>query len=115
MSDEQPLDPEAAKAIAKVRRLMMIASATTFIALAVVLAVIGYRVFRWQGSAQPVPPGPPVPETALSLPAGAKVLSSAIGEGRVVLTVEVAGAIELRSFDLNTLKPLGSVRLAPGQ
>jgi len=40
------------------------------------------------------------------------VLSSAIGEGRVVLTVEVNGAIELLSFDLNTLKPVGRVRLA---
>jgi hypothetical protein len=115
MSDETPPDAEAAAAIAKVRRLMMIASATTFIALAVVIAVIGYRVFRWQGSAQAVPPGPPVPEAAASLPPGAKVLSTAIGEGRVVLTVEVAGAVELRSFDLNTLKPLGSVRLAPRQ
>jgi hypothetical protein len=112
MSDETPLDAEAAAAIAKVRRLMMIASATTFIALAVVLAVIGYRVFHWQGSAQAVPPGP---EAAASLPAGAKVLSTAIGEGRIVLTVEVGGAVELRSFDLNTLKPLGSVRLTPGR
>jgi hypothetical protein len=56
-----------------------------------------------------------VPEATASLPAGAKVLSTAIGEGRVVLTVEVAGAVELRLFDLNTLKPLGSVRLTPGQ
>jgi hypothetical protein len=60
-----------------------------------------------------VPPGPPTPEANLSLPAGAKVLATAIGEGRVVLTVEVGGAVELRSFDLNTLKPLARVRLAP--
>jgi hypothetical protein len=30
-----------------------------------------------------------------------------------VLTVEVAGTVELRTFDLNTLKPLGRIRLAP--
>ncbi|HWC92636.1 MAG TPA: hypothetical protein VG475_05905 [Pseudolabrys sp.] len=41
MPDDQPLDPQAAAHIARVRRLMMIASATTFLALAVVLAVIG--------------------------------------------------------------------------
>jgi hypothetical protein len=46
------------------------------------------------------------------LPAGTKVLSSAIGEGRLVLTVEVNGTIELLSFELNTLKPVGRVRLA---
>jgi hypothetical protein len=45
--------------------------------------------------------------------AWAKVLSSAIGEGHIVLTVEAGAAIELHSFDLKTLRPLGSVRLAP--
>jgi hypothetical protein len=45
------------------------------------------------------------------LPPGAKVLSSAIGEGRLVLTVDINGAIELLSFDLNTLTPLGRTRL----
>jgi hypothetical protein len=115
MSDhEKPLEPEAARAVAQVRRLMMIASATTFIAVAVVIAVIGYRVFHWQGSAvAPVPPGPPVPDLTATLPAGAKVLSSAVGEGHVVLTLEVAGAVELRSFDLNTLKPLARIPHAP--
>jgi hypothetical protein len=108
MSDDKPLDPQAAAAIARVRRLMMIASLTTFIALGFVFAVIGYRVFHWQGSAPPA-----AADISASLPAGAKVLSSAVGDGRVVLTVEVNGAVELRSYDLNTLKPLGRLRLAP--
>ena len=105
MSDK-PLDPEAAAAIAKVRRLMLIASATTFIALAFVLGVIGYRVYRSGESAPVAAAG-----AAATLPAGAKVLSSAVGDGHIVLTVEVNGAIELRTFDLKTLKPLGTVRL----
>ena len=105
MSDQRPLDPEAERAIARVRRLMTIASVTTFLAVAAVLAVIGYRVFHLQGSA------PPMPEAATALPAGAKVLSSAVGDNRIVLTVEINGTIELYSFDLNTLKPLGRVRL----
>jgi hypothetical protein len=106
--DEKPLDPEAARIVAKVRRLMMIASATTFVAVAVVLAVIGYRVFRIEGRAPPA-----FAELDAALPAGAKVLSTVIGEGRIVLTVEVGGAVELRIFDLNTLKALGRIRLAP--
>jgi len=106
-NDEKPLDPEAARIVAKMRRLMVIASLTTFIAVAAVIGVIGYRVFRSEGRV-----GRP-PDLAAALPAGAKVLSSAIGEGRVVLTVEVNGAIELLTFDLNTLKPLGRVRLSP--
>jgi hypothetical protein len=106
-TSDKTLDPQAAAAIARVRRLMMIASVTTFVAVAFVLGVIGYRLFHWQGSA------PPPADVSAALPAGAKVLSSAVGDGRIVLTVELNGAIELRTFDLNTLKPLGRVRLAP--
>ena len=103
---EKPLDPEAARVVAKVRRLMMIATMITFIAVAAVIAVIGYRVFKGEERVQVLQ------SVSATLPAGTKVLSSAIGEGRVVLTVEVDGAIELLSFDLNTLKPVGRVRLA---
>jgi hypothetical protein len=104
---EKPLDPEAERAVAQIRKLMMIASATTFIAIAVVLGVIGYRVFHLEGRA------PQAADVAATLPAGAKVLSSAVGDGRIVLTVEIAGVIELRTFDLNSLKPFGQLRLPP--
>jgi hypothetical protein len=105
MSDASPPDPQAAVAIARVRRLMLIASVTTIIAVGFVFVVIGYRLFHWQGSA------PAPADVTAPLPAGAKVLSSAVGDGRIMLTVEVNGAIELRMFDLNTLKPLGRLRL----
>jgi hypothetical protein len=105
--DEKPLEPEAARAVAQVRRLMMIATATTFVAVAVVLGVIGYRVFKSGGSA------PALSDTVAQLPAGAKVVSTAVGDGRIVLTVEIGGALELRTFDLNTLKPVGRMRFAP--
>lgn len=103
--DEKPLDPEAARVVARIRRLMMIASATTFLAVAVVIGVIGYRVFRAEGSA------PAALDVTAALPAGAKVIATAVGDGRIVLTVEIAGATELRIFDLNTLKALGRIRL----
>ena len=93
---------------------MLIASVTTLIAVGAVLAVIGYRVSHLQGSgAAPAAAGAAV--SVRGLPAGTKVLSSAVGDGRIVLTVEVDGAIELRSFDLATLKPLGRARLGPTQ
>jgi hypothetical protein len=112
MSDPHaPIDPQAAAAIARVKRLMLVASLTTVIAVGAVFGVIGYRVFHWQGSAPPPPP--PAAPTEAALPAGAKVLSSAVGDGHVVLTVEVDGAVELLSFDLRTLAPLKRVRLAP--
>lgn len=106
--DEKPLDPEAARSLAKVRRLMTIATATTFIAVAVVLGIIGYRVFHLEGR-------PPAADVSATLPAGAKVISTAVGDGRIVLTVEIAGAVELRVFDAQTLKPAGRllIKAAP--
>ena len=108
MSNPNPTDADAAQVIAKARRLMLTVMGATFLALAVVLAIIGYRLFRSGESAMP-----PVAPVAATLPAGAKVLSSAVGDGHIVLTVEVDGAVELRTFDLKTLKPLGRLRLAP--
>ena len=111
MSDPHtPPDPQAAAAIAKVKRLMLIASLTTLIALGAVFGVIGYRVSHLQGSA-PTSAAAPA-NLAASVPAGAKVLSTAVGDGRIVLTLEVAGAIELMTFDAQTLRPLGHLRLS---
>jgi len=87
----------------------MIAGATTFIALAFVLGVISYRLFNLGQSGAPSPSAMAV----AALPAGAKVLSTAVGDNRIVLAVEVDGAVELRTFDLGTLRPLGRLRLSP--
>ncbi|MCK9908193.1 hypothetical protein MXD81_03570 [Microbacteriaceae bacterium K1510] len=108
--DERPLSPEQERFIARVRRMMAIASVTTFVAVGIVLAVIGYRLFTLQGSAPPAATGT---QALPSLPMGAKVVSSAIGEGRLVLTIEASGGLELLSFDLATLKPLARQRLSP--
>ena len=114
MSDPSSVDPQQAEFIARVRRLMLLTVGGTFLAVAVVVALIGYRLFRSGESAvsHAAPNVSTAPVTA-TLPAGAKVLSSAVGDGHFVLTVEVGGAIELRSFDLKTLKPLGQLKLSP--
>ncbi len=109
MSDPSSTDAQAAAFIARVRRLMMLAVGGTFVALAVVLSLIGYRLFR--SADRPAPASVAAAPPVATLPAGAKVLSSAVGDGHVVLTVEINGAVELRTFDLKTLKPLGQLRL----
>ena len=106
MSDDaKPLDPDQAAALNRIRRLMMIASVTTFVAIAIVFGVIGYKVYKSGDAAAALP------YAEASLPPGAKVLSTAIGDRRLVLTVEISGAVELRSFDLETLRPIGRLRL----
>src|SRR5256884_6359159 len=102
--DEAPLDPAAARIVAKVRWLMLIAGATTLLAIAAVIGVIGYRVFKAEGSA-------PADVTAL-LPKGARVISAAVGQGRIAVTLDVGCAIEIRTLDGQTLKPTGRLRFA---
>ena len=102
--DEAPLDPAAARIVAKVRWLMLIAGATTLVAIAAVIGVIGYRVFKAEGSVA-------ADVTAL-LPKGARVISAAVAEDRIAVTLDVGGAIEIRTFDAKTLKPTGRLRFA---
>jgi hypothetical protein len=102
--DAAPLDPAAARMVAKVRWLMLISGATTLVAIAAVIGVIGYRVFKAEGSA-------PAEVTAL-LPKGARVISTAVAEDRIAVTLDVGGAIEIRTFDAKTLKPTGRLRFA---
>ena len=102
--DEKPLDPAAAQFVAKVRWLMIISGVTTLVAIAAVIGVIGYRVFkRGKRGASDV--------TAL-LPKGARVIAIAAADDRIVVTIDIAGALEARTFDLKTLAPAGRLRFA---
>ena len=83
---------------------MLISGATTLVAIAAVIGVIGYRVFKAEGSA-------PAEVTAL-FPKGARIIATAIAEDRIAVTVDVGGAIEIRTFDAKTLKPAGRLKFA---
>src|SRR5450755_4513076 len=96
--EEKPLDPAQARIVAKVRWLMLISGFATLLGIAVVIGVIGYRVFRSDGS---------VPDVTALLPKGARIVQTAVAGDAVVLTLDVNGAVEVRSFDARTLKPLG--------
>jgi hypothetical protein len=106
LDDEPPLDPAAARMIAKVRWLMLISGITTLVAITAVIGVIGYRVFKSEGSAAAA-----VEVTAL-LPKGARIVATAVAEDRIAVTVDVGGAIEIRTFDVKSLKPTGRLRFA---
>jgi hypothetical protein len=40
------------------------------------------------------------------------VVGTAVADGRIAVTVELGGSIEVRTFDLKTLKPTGRLRFA---
>jgi hypothetical protein len=106
LDEEQPLDPAAARIVKKVRWLMAISGLTTLIGVFAVLGVIGYRLFRAEGST------PTIAEFTAILPKGARIVSMAVANDRIVVSVEIAGRLEIRTFDAATLKPTGQLRFA---
>jgi hypothetical protein len=100
---EPVLDPAQARLHAKMRRLMMISGFATVLGIAVVIGIIGYRVFGGVGSVADV--------TAL-LPKGAKVVSTTIAGDRIAVVIDAGGTVEVRTFDLRSLRPTGRLKFA---
>jgi hypothetical protein len=96
---------EQAVLIARVRRMMLIAGLTTALAIGAVLIAIGYRLFRSEGSAA-------APDVTAVLPKGARLVGAAVAGDQLVVTLDVAGATEIRTFDARTLKPTGRLKFA---
>lgn len=105
----EPVDPEPtpeqAVLFARVRRMMLIAGLTTALAVAAVLIAIGYRLFRTEGSR-------PAADVTAMLPKGAKITATGVAGDRFVVTLDVGGSVQIKTFDLHTLKPAGSLRFA---
>jgi hypothetical protein len=106
---EQPAPPEPtpeqAALFARVRRMMLIAGLTTALAVAAVLIAIGYRLFRSSESTIAT-------DTTAVLPKGARILSTAVAGDRLVVTVDISGTIEIRTFDAKSLKSTGRLKFA---
>lgn len=109
---EAAADADAAAVIARVRRLMLVSMAVTIIAVGSVFGFIGYRMFKGEGSVEkradklPAPPAIPT-EVTLAIPRGARVIQSAVANDRLVMTLDIDGKIEVRTFDVKTLQPTG--------
>jgi hypothetical protein len=103
IDDDEPLSPAQAQIVARVRWLMLISGIATMLGIAVVVTVIGYRVFRTEGGPGPV-------EATAQLPKGARVVSVSTAGDRIVVTIDIGGALEVRTFDARTLSPEGRLR-----
>src|SRR3954451_11067255 len=99
--------PEQAALFTRVRRMMLIAGLTTAVAVAAVLIAIGYRLFRAEGSVTVA-----AADVTASLLKGARIVSTGVAGDRLVVTLEVGGLTEIRTFDARTLKPAGRLKFA---
>jgi hypothetical protein len=99
--------PEQAALFARVRRMMLIAGLTSALAVCAVLIAVGYRLFKSEGRA---------PETVLdvtaTVPKGAKIVATAIAGDRLMVTLDLGGVVEIRTYDAHTLKPAGKLKFA---
>jgi hypothetical protein len=93
--------------VARARMMMIVSGVTTLVAVAAVIGVIGYRVFHAGGSGIAA-----TADAIVTLPKGARVVASSVAGDRIVVTLDSAGATEIRTFDLKTLKETGRLRFA---
>ena len=87
------------------RWLILMSGLATLLGKAVVIGVIGFKVYRSGGTAAPA-------EVTATLPKGAKIMATAVTDDRIAVTIELAGTVEVRTFDLKTLRPTGRLRFA---
>jgi len=97
--------PEQAALIARVRRMMLIAGLTTAVGVGALLVVIGYRLFKTDGSGSTA-------DITATLPKGARIVSTAAAGDRLAVTIDIRGETEIRTFDAKTLKPAGRLKFA---
>jgi len=87
--------------VGRARIIMLISALITALAIAAVVTVISYRMF---GGA--VITG----EGIITLPKGARLISTSASAGRLAVLIEVDGGNELLTFDIKTLKQTGRLR-----
>ncbi len=84
--------------------MMLIAGLTTALAVGAVLIAIGYRLFHGGGSVA----GPA--EITAVLPKGARIVATSVAGDQLVVTLDIGGATEIRTFDARTLKPVSRLK-----
>jgi hypothetical protein len=104
---EETLAPQQRQLIRRMRRLMAVALLTLLAGIFAVFAAIYYRV-----SSTPSSQGA-IPAITNALPKGSRVISTAVSDGRIAVTIERDGITEIRVFDLVTLQLRGTLRLEP--
>ena len=95
--------PEQAALFARVRRMMLIAGLTTALA-------VGRRPDRHRLPPFPVEGSVVATDTTATLPKGARIVSTGVAGDRLVVTLDIGGVTEIRTFDAKTLKPAGKLK-----
>ncbi len=109
--EEPPLDPAVERIRQRLKRLIVISSATLLVGLIAVLAAVIYKIGPGQDKAALTSLAG---EATISgaLPAGAKLLSTALDGRLLALTFESGGAVRIAIVDLSTGRVIRRALLA---
>lgn len=101
---DEALTPEQEQVLTKFRRFSSMSILVMVLGVAAVLGVISYRMMR----TKPLATG----EVTALLPKGAKITTTSVSGDAVVVVLDINGTTEIRTFDLRTLAPAGTLRFA---
>jgi uncharacterized protein DUF6476 len=99
---DEDLTPEQVRLIARVKKLMAIPLLIMVAGFLTVFGVIAYRLYF----KTPSSPNPTI-ERVLMLPHGARVVSTTVNDGKLVVTVETGATTEVLLFDLPSMQASG--------
>ena len=118
--DATPLDPAVTRVQARLKRLILISGLTLGLGVFAVFAAILYRIVADDASGARAPaalaPGTSVGRLTLSdlgLAADAKLVSTSVDAGRIVLTYSHSGGNTLVFLDGGTLAVVGRLEIVP--
>lgn len=113
-SAEPALSEDDQQALADVRRklsrIALVSGLIMGLGFATVFGVIGYRMMRGGDSETPKSALP----AAVSVPAGAKLLATALDGDRMTLTLDIDGRQSVLVIDVATGAEIGRIRIEPG-
>lgn len=101
-TQEEPLTPEQERVLRKFRRFSSVSMLVMVLGVVAVLGVISYRMLR----SAPLATG----EMTAMLPKGARIVSTAVAGDALVVTLDLDGATEIRTYDVRTLAPGATLR-----
>jgi hypothetical protein len=104
--DAEPLSPEAQAVLGKARRSFGISIGILLLGFMAIGFAIVYRVMR--------DAPPPSMAAAVSVPAGAEVISASSADGTINVLYRLDGVVMLGAFDRETGAATGTVRIEAG-
>ncbi|WP_018181272.1 hypothetical protein [Kaistia granuli] len=110
---DTPLDPAVERVRQRLKRLIIVSSATVLLGFAAVLFAVIYRIGP-EGSKPGLAAGTVEMRIEQAIPAGGRVISSALDGPLLALTIDVSGATQIVVIDIASGAVVRRIELGAG-